>query len=118
MRKERSSRSRIPNPMEEKTAKRLELDARRSLLQAMLKLIEVNSKVKSDKMSAKDSRQFQHALKTVQKANKAAGQTIAATPPDDELYAQMAASHDRLREEIEHQIKIVEQIIARQSINS
>jgi hypothetical protein len=100
--------------MEEKTAERLFLEARHALLQAMRKLIEVDSKVKLDKLSAKDSKKYIHALQVGADASTAMGQTIAAAPNDDDLYAQMAASSDRMREEIERQIKIVEQLIARQ----
>ena len=100
--------------MEEKTAERLFLEARRSLLQAMLGLIEVNSKVKPDKLSAKDSRKYQEAMQTGIVASKAMNQTIAAAPNNEDLYAQMAASSDRVREEIEQQIKIVETLLSRQ----
>jgi hypothetical protein len=80
----------------------------------MLRLIEVNSKVKPDKLSAKDSREFVGAMRAGADASNAMSQTITAAPNDEDLYAQMAASSDRMREEIERQIKIVEQLIARQ----
>src|ERR1700704_6103703 len=87
--------------MDEKAAKRVWLRARLSLLQAMLKLVEINSKVKLDKMSAKDSKEFRDAMQMGQKASEAMGQTISAALGDDELYAQMTASSDRMREEVE-----------------
>jgi hypothetical protein len=100
--------------MEEKTAKRLYLEARRAMLQAMLRLIEVQSKVKPDKLSAKDSQEYIDSLKAGADGSKAMGETIAAAPDDDDLYAQMAASCDRMREEFERQIKIVETLLSRQ----
>ena len=43
------------------------------------------------------------------------GETLASAPNDDELYERMTARADRMREEIEKQIEIVEAIVARQS---
>jgi hypothetical protein len=100
--------------MEEKTAKRLFLEARHAMLQALLRLIEVQSKVKPDKLSPKDSKQYIDSLQANADASKAMGQTIAAAPSDEDLYAQMAASSDRMREEIERHIKIVETLLSRQ----
>jgi hypothetical protein len=100
--------------MEEKAAERLYLEARRALLQAMRKLIEVQSQVKPDKLSKEDNQKFQDTLQAGADASRAMGQTIAAAPNNDDLYAQMAASSDRMREEIEKQIKIVETLLSRQ----
>jgi hypothetical protein len=44
----------------------------------MLRLVEINSKVKLDKMSTKDSQEFQDAMQAGQKASEAMGQTISA----------------------------------------
>jgi polyhydroxyalkanoate synthesis regulator phasin len=101
--------------MEEKEAKLQYLDAYRGLLQAMMKLVEVNSKVKPNKLSAEDGRTFVDALRAGEKASKAMGQTIANAPSDADLYAQMTASTERMREEIERQIEIVEELISGQS---
>lgn len=101
--------------MDEKQAKLLYLEAHRALLHAMMALVEVNSRVKMDKLSPKDRRKFMDAMKAGKEASEAMGQTIAAAPDDEELYAQMTASSERMRDEIKHQIEIVEQIIARQS---
>jgi hypothetical protein len=100
--------------MDEKAAKRVWLRARHSLLQAMLMLVEINSKVQLDKMSAKDSQEFRDAMQMGQKASEAMGQTISAALGDDELYAQMTASSDRMREEIERQISIINPLLSRQ----
>ncbi len=98
----------------EEEAKRLYLEAYRSLLQAILRLVEVNSKVKPNKLSAKDSRRYKTAMRAGEKAAKLAARTIENVA-DADLYAQMTASSERVREEIERQIEIVEHLISKQS---
>jgi hypothetical protein len=101
-------------PMEEKEARLRYLDARQGLLRAMMKLVEINSKVTLDKLSARDGRRYKDAMKAGRKASKAMSKTVSDAP-DAELYAQMTASSERMREEIERQIEIVEELISRQS---
>jgi hypothetical protein len=94
--------------------KSLALVTLRAMLQANQKLVEANNKVKIDKLSKEDSKKHRAVLDSMARTTKATGETIAAVADTDELYEQMTASNERLREEIEHQIAIVETILSRQ----
>jgi hypothetical protein len=102
--------------MEEKEARLLYLEAYRRLIQTLLKQVEVNNKINFAALSEEDLKRFLSVMETSKTASQLGGRTVATTNPiDDDLYAQMTASTDRLREELENQIKIVEKIIERQS---
>lgn len=100
--------------MDKDEKKSLALVTVRALLQAQQKLIEANSKVKIEKLSKRDSEKHRGVLDTMARTAKAMGETIASVADTDDLYDQMTASNERLREEIERQIAIVETILSRQ----
>jgi len=81
----------------------------------MLRQVEVNGRIERGELSPNDLDEFQNAMELGRRTGVALGETLASVPNDDELYDRMTASADRLREEIEKQIKVVEAIVAKQS---
>lgn len=53
----------------------------------MLRLVEINSKVKLDKMSTKDSQEFQDAMQAGQKGERSYGLTIRPVVPQNFIRA-------------------------------
>jgi hypothetical protein len=96
---------------EEKRQRWLEIN--HDLLEDFLTLVNQMSKIVRSDLSTKDSKNLKRAMKVGLKVTKAFGETVQAAP-DADLYDQLYASTERLREETGKAIKIIDGIIAKQ----
>ena len=90
------------------------LAATHELLDTFQTLTERMVTIARSKLSSADHIMLKQALETGERVTKAFNETVQGAPDDADLYDQLIASTERLREETRNAITIVDAIIAKQ----